>query len=146
MSDVCHEIRTRYVEDDRLHHPTEVAVSERAGAVMLRGTVRSLHQRRVAIDIAKSVPGVRTVMDDLRVDPRDHWPDDELRGTALQALISTRDVPDEQIEVSVAAGWLTLNGQVKHQHDSNAAFQAVSGLAGVGGITNAIKVVTAGGH
>jgi hypothetical protein len=38
-----------------------------------------------------------------------------------------------------------LSGQVKHQSDSNAAFEAVSGLPRVRGITNRIQVITAGG-
>jgi osmotically-inducible protein OsmY len=114
--------------------------------VTLRGTVRSLHQRRVAVDIAKSVRGVRAVEDELSVDPRDHWLDDEIRGTALQALMSSPDVPADLIDVKVADGWLTLSGQVKRQYESNAAFEAVSRLPRVGGVTNKIQVVTAGGH
>ena len=35
---------------------------------------------------------------------------------------------------------------MRHQYDSEAAFEAVWELPGVGGITNEIKVVTAGGH
>jgi osmotically-inducible protein OsmY len=143
---ICDEIRARYADDDRLPHPAEVAVSERAGTVTLRGTVRSFHQRAVAIEIAKSVDGVRAVTDDLRIDPRDHWQDEEIRGAAFQELISMRDLRDDQIDVTVAGGWLSLKGQVKHQYDTDAAFDAVSGLVGVGGITNEIKVVTAGGH
>jgi osmotically-inducible protein OsmY len=50
------------------------------------------------------------------------------------------------IQVHVADGWLTLSGQVKHQSVSNAAFEAVSGLPGVGGITNKIQIITAGGY
>jgi osmotically-inducible protein OsmY len=98
----------------RIHNPAELAVSEKAGTVTLRGTVRSLHQRRTAVEIARSVRGVRAVEEDLRVDPRDHWRDEVLRGA------------------------------VKHRSDSDAAFAAVSRLAGVGGITNEIKVITAG--
>jgi osmotically-inducible protein OsmY len=121
-----------------------VAVSERAGTVTLRGTVRSLRQRLIAVGVAKSTRGVRAVEDELVVDPRDHSDDDEIRGAALQALMSRPHVPDDQIEVRVANGWLTLSGQVKHQSESNAAFEAVSGLTS--GITNRIHVVTAGGH
>ena len=40
--------------------------------------------------------------------------------------------------------WLTLKGEVKDQSASDAAFAAVSALPGVGGITNEIKVITAG--
>jgi osmotically-inducible protein OsmY len=143
---VIDQIRARYVRDPRIQHAAELAVTERAGTVTLRGTVRSPHQRRVAVDIAKSVSGVRTVMDELSINPRDNWRDDELRGVALQALVSSSDVPDEQIDATVANGWLTLTGRVKRQSDSNAAFEAVSGVSGVGGITNKIEVTTAGGH
>jgi osmotically-inducible protein OsmY len=143
---VIDEIRDRYLRDPRIQHPAEVAVTEKAGTVTLRGTVASLHQRRAALEIARSVRGVRAVEDELRIDPRDHYQDDELRGMALQALMSTDEVPIDQINVTVSSGWLTLSGRVKHQSESNAAFETVSKLAGVGGITNKIEVVTAGGH
>jgi osmotically-inducible protein OsmY len=143
---IIEEIRTRYRENSVLPHPDEVAVSEHQGTVTLRGTVSSLHERRAATDVAKSVPGVSSVMDDLRLDPLDHWEDHEIRGTALQALILTDGVPEDQIDVSVSAAWVTLSGEVRHQSESNAAFKAVSGLPGAGGLTNAIKVVTAAGR
>jgi osmotically-inducible protein OsmY len=143
---IIDQIRDGYVRDPRIQHPTQVAVSEKAGTVTLRGTVRSLRQRRAAIEIAKSVRGVRRVEDELVVDPRDRYLDDEIRGTALQALMSNDAVPVDEINVTVADGWLTLTGRVKRQSESNAAFETVSGLSGVGGITNRIQVVTAGGH
>jgi hypothetical protein len=65
---VVNEIRARCGRDSRLDHPTEMAVSERAGKVTLRGTVRSLRQRRAAVDIAKSTRGVRAAADELIVD------------------------------------------------------------------------------
>jgi len=130
--------------DSRLAHPVEIAVSSRSGTVTVRGTVRSMHQRRIAVEIAKSVPGVSDVVDELHVDPRDRFIDDEVRGAALQALMSSDSVPADQIDVHVANGWLTLKGEVKRQSESDAAFAAVSRLSGVGGITNEIKVVTAG--
>jgi osmotically-inducible protein OsmY len=100
----------------------------------------------VAVDIARAVRGVRAVEDELRVDPRDRFVDDEIRGAALQALMSSPDVPDDLIDVRVADTWLTLSGRVRHQAESTAAFEAVSGLPRVGGITNKIQVITAGGY
>ena len=67
---VIDQIRYSYVSDPRIQHPAQVAVTESAGTVTLRGTVRSLHQRRAAIEIAQSVRGVHTVEDELLVDPR----------------------------------------------------------------------------
>jgi osmotically-inducible protein OsmY len=84
---IADEIRATLNSDPRIHNSAEVAVSEKAGTVTLRGTVRSLHQRRTAVEIARSVRRVRAVEDELRVDPRDHWRDEELRGAALQALM-----------------------------------------------------------
>ena len=66
-----------------------------------------------------------------------------MRGTVLQLLIRDPRVPETTIDVAVADGWVTLKGEVRHQHESDAAFEDVEKLEGVGGITNAIKVVTA---
>ena len=141
---IIEEIRSRLRDDPRVHNPAEVAVSERAGAVTLRGTVRSPHQRRTAMQIARSVAGVATVQDQLRIDPRDHWDDAEIRGAALQALVASDGVPEDRVDVGVSAAWLTLKGEVGHQSESDAAFAAVSSVSGIGGITNSIRVVTAG--
>jgi osmotically-inducible protein OsmY len=140
---VIEEIRAALDRDPRIAHAAEIAVGEREGMVTLRGTVSSPRQRRTAVEIARSVPGVRSVNDGLRIDPRDHSPDDEIRGAALQALLSDERVPD-RVDVSVANGWLTLKGEVKRQRESDAAFDAVSRVAGVGGITNRIVVVSPG--
>jgi osmotically-inducible protein OsmY len=110
----------------------------------LRGTVSNPKHRRAAIEAARSVPGVESVYDLVKVrlrpgDPRD----DKLRGAALRSLISDARVPDDYVDVHVDAGWVTLKGEVRHQSESDAAFEDVAGLEDVGGVTNAIKVVTA---
>jgi osmotically-inducible protein OsmY len=142
--EIADAVRTEIDRDPRIPHAREVAVSEREGAVTLRGTVGSFRQRRAAVQIAKSVPGVHDVADELSIDLQDHFDDDEIRGTALQVLIWDPDVPDDRIDVKVKDAWLTLKGEVRYQHESDAAFDDVSRLRGVGGITNEIKVITAG--
>ncbi len=147
MSDnsfISEEIRATLERDQRIPHPAEVAITEQRGTVVLRGSVGSPHQRRAAVRIARSVPGVVAVYDELWVDPRDRWQDNEIRGVALQALMASDDVPADRIDVIVANGWLILKGEVEHQSENNAAFETVRRLPGVGGITNEIKVVTAG--
>jgi osmotically-inducible protein OsmY len=141
---IIDEIRVRLENDRDVPHPKEIAVSEREGDVTLRGSVGSFHQRQAAVRVAKSVRGVRAVEDQLTVDLRDRWDDDEIRGVALQALMSTEGLPADRVDVKVDSAWLTLKGQVRHQSDSDAAFAAVSAVPGVGGITNEIKVITAG--
>ena len=143
---IIEEIRAAYACDHRLPHPAAIAVTEHGGTVTLRGTVGNPHQLRAAAEIAKSVRRVRRLDNELTLDPRDRWPDGEIRGAALQTLMSSEDIPADHIEVKVTNGWLTLKGEVKHQEDSDAAFAAVSNVKGIGGITNEIKVVTAGIH
>ena len=137
------EIKSRYEDDPRILYPAEIALEERDGTVTLRGTVGDFRQRHAAAKIAEEVRGVRHVEDELTVDLRDRWDDDQLRGAALQALIDDDDVPADQIEAKVSSAWLTLSGEVKHQWQSNAAFEAVAGLPGIGGLTNKIRVVAA---
>ena len=143
---ISDEIRARYERDRRIPNPAGIAVADRNGHVTLRGSVGSLPQLRAAADIAKAVRGVRHVDNDLAVDPRDRGLDDEIKGAALQALMSSPDVPAEGIDVRVSASWITLKGTVRHQHQSNAAFEAVSRVGRIGGITNRIVVVAPGGH
>lgn len=137
------DVRAALAGDPRLAD-NAIAVSGGAGNVTLRGTVSSVKHRRAALEAARSVPGVEDVSDLLKVrllpgDPRD----DKLRGGALQSLISDLRVPDDNVDVDVEAGWVTLKGEVKHQSESDAAFEDVAGLEDVGGITNEIEVVTA---
>jgi osmotically-inducible protein OsmY len=147
MSDngfITGKIRAKLEADERIPHPAEVAISERHGTVVMRGSVGSAHQRHAAVRAAQSVPGVVAVYDELWVDPRDRWEDNELRGVVLQALISSDAVPDDRIDVVVTNGWLTLKGEVKYQYENNAAFEVARELPVVGGISNEIKVITAG--
>ena len=45
-------------------------------------------------------------------------------------------MPADRIEATVANGWLTLKGEVKHQSQSDAVLDAVCRLPGIGGIMN----------
>ena len=64
---------------------------------------------------------VLTIEDELWVDPRDRWQDNQIRGAALQMLMSNDSIPAERIDVTVVNGWLTLKGQVARQGENNVA-------------------------
>jgi osmotically-inducible protein OsmY len=137
-------VRSALARDPRVDHDQAIAVFASAGVVTLRGTVESVKQRHAAVEDARAVTGVDAVYDELNLRPLPHDPhDDEIRGTVLQLLIRDPRVPETTIDVAVADRWVTIKGEVRHQHESDAAFEDVAKLEGVGGITNAIKVVTA---
>lgn len=143
------DVKRRLELDPRIPHPTEVAVSGSYGIVTLQGTVGSLRQRRAAVEDAGAVQGVDEIVDELRIDllESDRREADELRGMALQTLIWDADVPRGSVDVAVDGDrWVTLWGKVEHQYQSDAAYDDVSRLIGVLGVTNEIKVVTRDRH
>ncbi len=138
------KVREALARDPHIAHHKAIAVFANAGVVTLRGTVDSPKQRHAVAEDARAVGGVQEVYETLDVRPVPHDPrDDELRGALLQSLIWDTRLHAHEIDVDVADAWVTLKGEVKHQHESDAAFEDVSTLEGVGGITNLIRVVTA---
>jgi len=141
-SRIENHIRDALADDPRVPAPGEVAVQAYDGTVTLRGTVGSFAQRRAAEKDAKGVAGVFEVDNQLQVRLMDEFAreDAEIRGAALQNLMWDSELPVGAIDVKVMDGWLTLEGYVNHQYQSDAAFDDVSSLFGIYGITNKITV------
>lgn len=136
-------IRESLTGDPRIPDPEQVAVAFDDGTAILRGTVGSFSQRRAAVNDTRKIEDVYDVDDQLQVrllsdDRRD---DAELRGIALQILMWDTEVPADLVDVKVNDGWVTLTGEVSYQFETDAAYDDVSGLVGVVGVTNEIKVV-----
>jgi osmotically-inducible protein OsmY len=129
--------------DPRIPDAAEIAVSARRGVVTLRGTVESFAQRKAAAEDARKLEGAYEVNNKLHVDlrgGRDRRKDHEIRGAALQALMWDVEIPSRSIDVKVHDGWVTLTGDVKHQYQSDAAYEDVARLYGVVDVTNEIRV------
>jgi osmotically-inducible protein OsmY len=136
------DVIARLEGDPRIADSAEIAVAGDGGIVTLRGTVERFSQRRAAEHDARGVEGVYEVLNHLKVNllGADRREDDEIRGAALQRLIWDADVPSDFIEVTVQDGWVTLKGDVSFQFQSDAAYDDVSRLYGVAGVTNEITV------
>ena len=93
---------------------------------------------------ARDVRGVDDVDDQLKVRLLDEPArgDADVRAAALQTLMWDTEVPADLVDVKVDDGWVTLKGQVSFQYESDAAYEDVTRLRGVTGITNEIRVVT----
>ena len=137
------EVRAELASDPRLPYPDEIAVDVADGIAILRGTVGSFAQRRAAVADARRTRGVDGVDDALQVRllDRDRREDAEIRGAAMQRLLWDTEIPGDAIRVSVKDGWVTLNGEVLFQLQSDEAFNRVASLHGVTGVTNRITVV-----
>jgi osmotically-inducible protein OsmY len=134
-------VRTSLERDPRIPRPAEIALSDDRGILTLRGTVERFSQRRAAAEDAAKIDGVYAVVNRLKVNVlgADSREDDEIRGVALQSLSWDADVPDS-VDAKVQDGWVTLKGNVSYQYQSDAAYDDVSRLYGVYGITNEIVV------
>ena len=140
---VIDDVRAELARDPRLPYHEEIAVESFGDTVTLRGTVGSFAQRRAAVADARRARGVVDVYDevDVRILDRDRREDAEIRGAALQRLSWDSEIPGDDLDVRVDDGWVTLKGDVDYQFQSDLAFDDVSRLYGVTGVTNEIKVV-----
>jgi osmotically-inducible protein OsmY len=140
---VIDDVRAELASDPRLPYTDEIAVEAFGDTVTLRGTVGSFAQQRAAVADARRTRGVVDVWDELnvRILDRDRRLDAEIRGAALQRLSWDTEIPGDYLDVHVKDGWVTLKGDVDFQFQSDLAFDDVSRMHGVTGVTNDIKVV-----
>jgi osmotically-inducible protein OsmY len=139
---IIEAVRDRLDGDPRLPRADEIAVTAHGNEVTLRGTVGSFAEVKAAVDDARAIVGVVSVVEELHVRllDEDHREDAEIRGAALQRLLQDSSIPGDDLEVRIRNGWVTLTGDVDLQSQSDAAFGHVAGVRGVTGVTNEIAV------
>src|SRR5258708_27358382 len=122
--------------------PNEIGVAVKDGIVTLTGWVDSYTKKWAAEDAAKRVRGVKAVANDIEVRlPRAaERTDADLAAAALHALEWDAFLPIERLQVTVAKGWVTLEGAVDWGFQKEDAERVVRRLAGVKGVTNLITV------
>jgi hyperosmotically inducible protein len=140
--ETTHEVRRQLADDPRLPFDDEIAVETNEGVVKLRGTVGSFAQDRAAIANARRTAGVYEVFDEMKVRllDEDRRADAEIRGAALQRLMWDPMLNAEYLDVHVKDGWVTLSGDADRMFQSDRAFDHMTSLRGVTGVTNEIKV------
>jgi osmotically-inducible protein OsmY len=128
-----------------------IGVTVQDGIVTLSGTVDSPAQRWAAQQAALRVQWVKAVTNAIAVSrPQivecsrsDTEADTKIAQVVARALRWTPYVPLGAVQVEVTHGWVTLIGTVDTKFQRRQAEYAVHHLAGVKGVTNAIRVRTA---
>jgi len=117
----------------------EIGVSVEDGVVILNGTVKTLPEKWSAERAAQRVEGVRAVTDELEVKlPGEGQGDAEIAREAGIALDWNTVVPRNRIKILVSQGRVTLEGEVDHPFQKDAAEGAVLNVPGVKGVNNMI--------
>jgi osmotically-inducible protein OsmY len=121
----------------------EIGVSAKEGIIILTGTVDSYAKKTEAEDAVKRVAGVKAVVEKIEVRYAGDWTkkdDSDIATEVVNAFKWHLEVPSDKVRARVEKGWVTLDGQVEWNFQSEAAKNAVRNLLGVTGVTNNIKV------
>jgi len=122
--------------------PNEIGVQVKGGVVTLTGWVDSYMKKWAAEEAAHRVKGVKAVANDVEVRlPGDSQrTDTDIAAAVVQALESDASMRLEKLDVTVAKGWVTLQGEVEWQYQKEDAERVVRRITGVKGVTNLIAV------
>ncbi len=125
-----------------LLNAAEIGVIAKEGVVTLTGSVDSYAKKMEAEAAAKSVAGVKAVVEKIDVKFSNSFKksDTDIANDALKAFKSAWDVPDDKIKIIVEDGWAILEGEVTWNFQREAAKKVVENLTGVKGVTNNIKI------
>jgi len=140
------DVVEQLVWDDRVDAST-IAVTVDGGVVTLEGEVPTHTARWAAEECARLVTGVTSVNNALSVDvgtgssQSPALSDAEILLEAERALATSAALDGHSILLSVAAGWVTLDGSVNAYWKKTHAEQKVLDLRGVLGVTNKVAVV-----
>jgi osmotically-inducible protein OsmY len=139
--DIQRSVLTEIKWDARLQ-PNEIGVIVKDGVVTLTGTVDSYSKKWAAEQAAHRVRGVMAVANDIevRLPTSSERSDSDIAAAASRALEWDAFLRNQDFDVTVSNGWVTLRGEVEWQYQRLAAERAVRRLTGVRGVTNLITV------
>jgi len=114
-----------------------------AGVVVLSGYVDSSREASRAGIIAKSVPGVARVKNELRVGSRTmgQGVDDTVLGAKIKArLLEESGVRSFNIDVDVYSGSVSVTGTVPNQEQKNTVLNLIRSVEGVKGVVDNLQI------
>ena len=126
-----------------LLNAAEIGVTVKEGVVTLTGVVDSYTKKAEAEDAAKSVAGVKAVVEKIELKFSSDFAqkgDSDIAREIINAFKWSWRIPDDKIKVTVENGWVLLEGEIHWNYEREAARDVVKNLIGVQGVTNNIKI------
>ncbi|NIR51290.1 BON domain-containing protein [candidate division KSB1 bacterium] len=118
----------------------ELDVQTIEGVVTLSGSVSNLLAKNRTLEIARTIKGVRAVVDHISVEPMVRT-DKALREDVVRAFLSDPATEAYEIDVSVEEGVVTLTGEVASWQEKELCTKVVRSVEGVREIENKIEFV-----
>jgi osmotically-inducible protein OsmY len=119
-------------------HSIDVIVN--GGIVTLSGTVENILAKDRASRIAKTVKGVRSVVNNIRVSPLVPSPDREIRNDVKDALLQDPATESHEVNVDVKNSTVMLSGNVNSFQEKELCEKVAKGVKGVKAVRNNIAV------
>lgn len=127
---------------DKSINLAEIGVEVSNGVVSLSGHPASFAEKRAVEKAAGRVAGVRAIVVEMEVRlPRhDERSDEDIANTVRSILEWTVGLNNQNVQVQVERGWVTLVGECEWGYQSHAADRAIAHLRGVTGVTDQVRV------
>jgi osmotically-inducible protein OsmY len=127
-----------------LLHGSSINAEVMNGVVTLTGLVDSYPKKMEAEKVAKTLNGVKAIVENINVADQTTWnkiDDVTLADTVIKTLEWNWKVPKEKIKITVERGWVTMEGQLNWNYQKEEALSALLNIQGVQGITNKIEII-----
>ena len=139
---ITSRINTEMVKDDLVKaHQIDVDTVE--GHVTLTGVVKTRQESQRAVKIAKSVPGVKSVNNNLQIGEKT-WSEsfnDKWLGSKIKSkLIAEPEIRSLNIDVDVEKGIVTLTGIVGDRYQKKRAIELARATEGTVRVIDNLKV------
>jgi hyperosmotically inducible protein len=128
---------------DKIVKARQVDVDTIGGHVTLTGAVATRNEAKRASQIAQSVPGVKSVSNNIQIGERsfgDVWDDNVISNKIKAKLIAEPEVRSLNIDVDVYLGVVTLTGVVSSKYQRDRALQLSRSTEGAVKVIDNIKV------
>ncbi|MBC6110941.1 BON domain-containing protein [Pedobacter fastidiosus] len=125
-----------------LLHAAEIGVTAQEGIITLTGTVDSFAKKMEAEHAARTVIGVRAVVEKIEVvfGADGKKTDLELAAEILKSIRLNPEIPQDKIFIKVENSWVTIEGELKWYTQKEAVQKSVEALSGIRNLTNNIQV------
>jgi osmotically-inducible protein OsmY len=134
---------TKTIEDEMLFTkgvtPGDIDVVTLKGVVTLTGKASTLLEKERAAVIAKTVKGVRSVINQIAVKPQWGLTDSQILENAKMALIYDHATEAFEIVIDVEGHVATLSGEVDSWRERELAETVIKGVRGIKAVNNKIK-------
>lgn len=132
------------IDDELLFDPgvnsSQVDVNVIDGVATIKGEVNNLLAKERAARIATTVKGVRSVINQIQVEPSPTRTDDEIQRDIDTALLEDPAADSFEIDAEVTSGVATLTGNVQSYQERDLVLTVAKGVRGVRDVIDNIEV------